>query len=167
METNRIRKGSGGAMFNRVMLTGTCLAGLLFSQADNHVSGIITDQSGAVIAGAQVVAKEIATNIETTVKSNDSGYYLLQLPIGTYNISVSSAGLRTTVRENIQVNVGADGGLDFMLEVATAQQSVEVVGGTTSLITPNSSSVQTTVGSELVSNLPLAVSGGIRNSADR
>ena len=149
-----------------VILTGLFCALRLCPQAVNHVSGIVTDPSGAVVAGATVTAKDVATNVETSVKSNDSGYYLLQLPIGTYNISVSSAGLRTTVRENIQVNVGADVGLDFALEVAGSQQTVEVLGGSTSLITPNSSSVQTTVANALVANLPLAVSGGIRNSAD-
>jgi len=166
METNQVRKPSGLQSFKRFVLVEACMVGLLYCQADNRVSGIVTDQSGAVVVGANVIAKDIATNVETAVKSNDSGYYLLQLPIGNYNISVSGPGMRTTVRENIQVNVGADVGLDFALEVGTTQQSVEVVGGTTSLITPNSSSVQTTVGSELVSNLPLAVSGGIRNSAD-
>ena len=166
METNRLKKASGCRSLIRVVLTSICAVSSLLSQADNHVSGIITDQSGAVLVGASVSAKNLATNVETDVKSNDSGYYLLQLPIGTYNISVSSPGLRTTVHENIQVSVGADVGLDVQLEIGTAQQSVEVLGGTTSLITPNSSSAQTTVGAELVSNLPLAVSGGIRNSAD-
>ena len=57
-------------------------------------------------------------------------------------------------------------GIDFGLSLASAAQAVDVVGGITPLLAPNSSSVGTTVENQLVMNLPLAVSGGIRNSAD-
>jgi hypothetical protein len=138
----------------------------MFAQAINRLSGLVTDPTGAVIAGATVAAQDIATNVTTNVTSNERGYYLLQLPIGLYNIRVSSAGFRTEVREKIQVTVGSDIVLDFNLTVAAAGETVEVVGAVAPLLTSNSSAVQQTVENELVLNLPLAVSGGIRNSAD-
>jgi hypothetical protein len=139
---------------------------VLRAQGNNRVSGLITDQSGAVIVGATVTAQDVGTNVVTTTTSNDRGYYLLQLQIGTYNIKASNPGFQTSLREKVDVTVGADVGIDFGLSLASAAQAVDVVGGITPLLAPNSSSVGTTVENELVMNLPLAVSGGIRNSAD-
>jgi len=151
-----------------VLLLGLVLSAqsLLRAQSNNRVSGLITDQSGAVIVGATVTAQDVGTNVVTTTTSNDRGYYLLQLPIGTYNIKVTNPGFQTSIREKVDVTVGADVGIDFGLSLASAAQAVDVVGGVTPLLAPNSSSVGTTVENELVMNLPLAVSGGIRNSAD-
>jgi hypothetical protein len=142
------------------------LPSALRAQSNNRVSGLVTDQSGAVIVGATVTAQDIGTNIVTTTTSNDRGYYLLQLSIGTYNIKASNSGFQSSLREKVDVTVGADVGIDFGLSLASAAQAVDVVGGVAPLIAPNSSSVGTTVENELVMNLPLAVSGGIRNSAD-
>src|SRR5580698_8554299 len=61
----------------------------LWAQGNNRVSGLITDQSGAVIVGATVTARDVGTNVVTTTTSNDRGYYLLLLPIGTYDIKAS------------------------------------------------------------------------------
>ena len=142
------------------------LSAALRSQAINRVSGLVTDQSGAVIVGATVTAQDVATNVVTTTTSNDRGYYLLQVPIGVYDIKAFNAGFRTSLREKVEVSVGADVGINFELSLATAGQSMEVVGGIAPLLAPNSASVETTVENQLVMNLPLAVSGGIRNSAD-
>ncbi len=139
---------------------------ILLAQAGNRVSGIVTDQSGSVIAGAAVSAQDLGTNVVTNTTSNDRGYYVLSLPIGFYNIKVSNTGFRTSIRDRVEVSVGADVGLDFTLSLATAEQSVEVVGGISPLLAPNSSAVETAVENQLVLNLPLAVSGGMRNSAD-
>lgn len=138
----------------------------LRAQAMNRVSGLVTDQTGAVIVGATITARDVATNVTTTATSNDRGYYLLQLAIGVYTIQAAQPGFRTSIREKVDVSVGADVGLDFSLSLASSEQTVEVVGGVAPLLAPNSTSVETTVENQLVLNLPLAVSGGIRNSAD-
>src|SRR5215467_1675481 len=136
---------------------------LVWAQAVNRISGIVTDQSGGVIVSATIVATNLATNLSTSTQSNESGYYVLQLPAGVYEVKASQQGFRTAVREKVQVTVGADVSSDFVLNVETKEQSVDVVGEATPLLTPNSAAVQTTVENDLVSNLPLAVSGGLRN----
>src|SRR6202041_3309217 len=101
-----------------------------------------------------VTAQDVGTNVVSTTTSNDRGYYLLQLPIGTYNIKATNPGFQTSLREKVDVTVGADVGIDFGLSLASATQAVDVVGGITPLLAPNSSSVGTTVENELVMNLP-------------
>src|SRR5580700_10484998 len=93
----------------------------------NRVNGLATDQSGSAIVGASVTAREINTGAVTETKTSERGYYLMQLPVGTYNVSCSNTGFQTIKREKVPVDVGADVSLDFKLSLATAQQTVEVV----------------------------------------
>lgn len=131
-----------------------------------RVSGQVTDPSGAAIPDVQIKARDLSTNVVSMTRSNASGYYLLQLPVGIYEIAASRTGFRETVRTNVTITVGADVGIDFHLQVATSKTVVQVQGQVSPLITPNESSVQTTVGNDLVSTLPVEVAGGMRNSAD-
>ena len=62
---------------------GAIIPLILCGQANNRVSGILTDPSGAVISGADITARNVDTNVVTSSQTNDSGYYVLQLPIGT------------------------------------------------------------------------------------
>lgn len=131
----------------------------------NRVNGQVTDQSGAVVVGASVTAREINTGAVIEVKTNDHGYYLMQLPIGTYDVSSTSTGFQTIVQKKVPVDVGADVHLDFKLGVAAAQQSVDVIEQGAALLRPDSSTVQTAVEPTLVNDLPLAVTGRERNAS--
>jgi len=53
------------------------------------LNGIVTDQNGAVVAGAEVTATNIETNIETKATTTDAGVYRLPyMPAGKYKITV-------------------------------------------------------------------------------
>ena len=162
-ETVSIMMPKGCLIAGLVMIFG--IPGLLRAQGVNRVTGLITDQSGSVVVGAAVQARELSTNITLKGLSNDRGDYLLQLPIGLYTVSVWCAGFNTAVRENVPVNVGADVRLDFSLQISTAQETVEVTAAGALLLTPDSSQVQTTVSKELVVDLPVAMASRERNSA--
>jgi hypothetical protein len=135
------------------------------AQGVNRVNGLVTDQSGSVIVNASVTAREVNTGAVTEAKTNQRGYYLIQLPVGTYDISCSETGFQAAVRQKVPVDVGADVSLDFKLQLATAQQTVDVVAEGAPLLRPDSSTVQTTVENKLVNSLPIAVSGRERNAA--
>src|SRR3984957_6349680 len=100
---------------------------VLRAQGNNRVSGLVTDQTGAVVLGATVTAREVDTNAVTSTTANAGGYYLLQLPIGIYNIKASNPGFQASLREKVDVGVGADIGIDFGLSLASATQAVDVV----------------------------------------
>jgi hypothetical protein len=131
-----------------------------------RVSGRVTDPSGVVVPGAQVVARNTSTNVVNNAETNGSGYYTLQLNVGVYEITASKEGFQSIAQQNITVTVGGDVGLDFALQLATTKTVVQVQGVVAPLITPNEASVQTTVDRTMVTDLPVEVSGGMRNSAD-
>src|SRR5260370_740756 len=58
--------------------------------ASGTIQGTITDKSGAVVTGAQVVAKNKATDISRTTTSSDTGDYRFELlPVGNYTVTVT------------------------------------------------------------------------------
>src|SRR5437588_2180905 len=58
--------------------------------ASATIQGTVTDKSGAVVSGAEVVAKNKATDITRTASSDDTGFYRFELlPAGTYNVTVN------------------------------------------------------------------------------
>src|SRR5215471_5899203 len=60
------------------------------------IVGTVTDQKGAVVAGATVKITKADTNAERTVTTNDSGeYQAASLDIGTYKVSASKQGFQT------------------------------------------------------------------------
>jgi len=151
-----------------VLLITWAVPRLVFGQeaSSGRVSGQVRDQSGAVIAEAQIMARNIAQNVSTSARSNDAGYYSLQVPVGNYDISATKLGFKELVQHNIEVTVGSNVGLDLALSVGATTSTVEVMASVTPLLTPNEVSGETTVPSSLVSTVPVEVAGGMRNSAD-
>ncbi|MGA8231824.1 MAG: carboxypeptidase-like regulatory domain-containing protein, partial [Candidatus Acidiferrales bacterium] len=130
-----------------------------------RASGRVTDPSGAIIPGVQILAQDVNTNVTTSAKTDSSGYYALQLSSGKYTVTVTANGFETLKQENVSVTIGGDLGLDFHLTIASSRTVVEVHGEASSeLLTPNTTAVQTTVNNDLVSTMPVEVSGTLRNA---
>ena len=67
-----------------------------------QIRGKVTDPSGAVVSGAKVRLTDVATGIETSTTSNDSGIYTLNgLRPATYNLAIEQPGFAKTETKNI------------------------------------------------------------------
>src|SRR6202043_3982353 len=78
-----------------VLLSTAMLVGQTFR---GTILGTVTDPSGAVVAGATVKVRNVATGLErTTATSADGSYAVSELPIGSYSVTVTQAGLQTAV----------------------------------------------------------------------
>src|SRR5215472_16842658 len=81
------------------------------------ILGTITDPSGAVVAGAKVTVKNTGTGLErTTETSGDGSYSVPELPIGSYNVTVSQTGFQTFVASGVTVDVAAERRVDASLK---------------------------------------------------
>src|SRR5437763_17062388 len=85
-----------------VLLVGLLLlslgSGNAFAQATASatIQGTVTDKRGAVVSGAQVVAKNKATDVSRTATTSDEGSCKFELlPVGTYTVTVSKDGFGT------------------------------------------------------------------------
>ena len=73
------------------------LASLAFGQVGNgRITGTVTDPAGAVVPGADVEAKNVATGVVfSAVSTNTGNYTISDLPIGIYELSVKVQGFES------------------------------------------------------------------------
>ena len=99
-----------------------------FAQTDRGtITGTISDPAGAVVAGANVEAKNAGSGTVYQAGSSTTGNYTLaQLPIGTYEITVTVQGFKKFVRPGVVVEVAGTARIDATLEVGSSTESVTV-----------------------------------------
>ncbi len=118
------------------------------------LGGRITDQSGAVVPGAAVVVRNLATGVELTGTTNHTGLYRFPVIMpGTYSVTVSLKGFRDA-QTLVQVLVGNTTSQDIKLQVGAGADTVKV-SGTTPLLRPEESSASTVLDRSLIEDLPL------------
>ena len=79
-------------------------ASALAQQTLGSINGAITDASGAVVQGASVKARAVATNLEVSARTKtDGSFSITDLPIGTYEVTLSKEGFQTAVYPQIMV----------------------------------------------------------------
>ena len=72
-----------------------------------RIAGVVQDQNGGVLQGAQVSVKELKTGASQSTVTGESGTYEFPaLPAGVYEVSASFKGLETSIRGGIGVQVG-------------------------------------------------------------
>src|ERR1051325_5922072 len=116
-------------IFTLLALMFALWAGLpLFGQTNTgRITGTITDATGAVIPGVEVVVRSPATGLSRNTVTNESGIYQAPLlPTGVYEVQASLPGFATEVRSGITVQVDAVIRLDFALKVGEITDKVLV-----------------------------------------
>ncbi len=120
------------------------------------VSGYVLDTSKAVVPGAEVTAKNLATGVSTATTSNDSGYYEFPLlPAGNYVVEARHAGFGVAQSEKFTLNTSTQPRIDLTLPVATTSSKVEVTGAAPQVNT-DKTDVGVVVNTDQVSQLPLS-----------
>ena len=119
------------------------------------INGFVTDSTGVVVPGADVVATNGHTNAEHPVRTSEGGYYVITtLPIGTYTVTVDVPGFKTGVAENITLQVQQRAKIDFALEVGELTEVVTVESAAP-LLTTEETSLGQVVNNRSIVELPL------------
>jgi len=119
------------------------------------VTGTVTDQSGAIIPSAQITITNEATSLKRETTTDASGQYrILDLPEGTYTITVTATGFQAFKKTGIPVVIGQVNSQDLQLAVGSTTQEVTVQASAAMLQTQKAD-VHTEISSYAVSNLPL------------
>jgi hypothetical protein len=136
-----------------------CCAPAALAQADAtsaDLTGFVRDPQGAVVPGATVTARNPSVGIIRTAATNDEGSYrLVQLPPGTYEVSVEAANFKKAVVPAVTVTVGQRADLDISLEIGQITDVVTVTGAQTELIETSKTNVSNTVDQVRIENLPI------------
>jgi hypothetical protein len=156
---NRVPSSIARLLFAATLLPLAPLVGLPPAASAQSIStaqlnGVVKDPSGAIIPGASVTATDSTKGFtRTDITDGQGNYQLLQLPPGTYTISVKMAGFEQAVQNNVILTVGEQGNLPFTLAVGSLDQKV-VVSADAEIIETERSSQATTVDQLRITNLP-------------
>ena len=127
----------------------------LAQQASANVNGVVTDQTGAAIANAQVQLTNISTGVRRTTSTNTSGAYVfLNIVPGAYTLQASAQGFSTTTQPQMTLEVNQTATFDFHLKVGQAQQTVQVEA-TAAGVESSTAELGTVVTHHEVNDLPL------------
>jgi hypothetical protein len=132
-------------------------ASWLYAQggAVGTILGTVTDNSGAVVAGASVDVTNVATGVTTHTQSSSTGDFTVPyLTPGTYKVTVSAAGFQKSVIDNVGLVVAQQARVNASLKPGTVNESIEVQASAVALDT-DSSAVSQLVSEKQVEQLPL------------
>ena len=123
--------------------------------ATSSLSGVVADSSGAVIPGAEVVAKNNATAAEFKTVTVENGTFAIPvLDPGAYTVTVSLPGFKQAVLTNVKLDAGVPGTVRVTLEVGAASETVTVEAGA-EILQSQTANIATTISVSQISSLPL------------
>ncbi|HWW23920.1 MAG TPA: TonB-dependent receptor [Edaphobacter sp.] len=119
------------------------------------ISGTVTDASGAIVPGANVIITATDTGAARTVTTNSSGEFTSTfLQPGRYEVIATASGFGKVNRQNLVLTVGQVLTVDVALPPATAATEVTVTD-VSPLIDTLKTQVSQTVSQQMVANLPV------------
>jgi len=123
--------------------------------ATGRVIGNVLDQQGAVVGGAKVTVTNRGTQIRRNTVTGKDGYFqVLDLPIGTYYVTIEHEGFNRSVTQDQKLLINQSLRFDITLAVGAANQTVTVEAQVSGVETENSTLGGSVTSRELV-NLPL------------
>lgn len=143
-----------------LLASAVCLHG---QTTNGSIQGTVTDPSGSAVGAANVTGRNLDTGLSITTVTTDAGLYsLANLPPGRYTVTIEGPNLKKYSREGVTVQTGATVALDVQMQLGAVSENITVNADASQLETATSD-IGATVETSLVSNLPLEVSGTIRN----
>jgi len=93
-------------------------------------TGTIISKDGNPVPNVEVVATNVATQVQYKARSNNDGIYTITaLPIGSYKIRAEGQGFQAFETNAIKLETGQNARVDIQMQLGVAE-SVEVVGVT-------------------------------------
>ena len=119
------------------------------------IAGVVTDASGAAIAGAGVKLDSPSTGLSHSVATNAQGQYAFpDLPVGTYTLTVSQTGFEAKKVDRVEVAVSRITNLEVQLGIAQQQQVIEV-SATAATLDTTATALVGVVDTKTVADLPM------------
>lgn len=121
-----------------------------------QITGTLRDQSGGVLPGATVTARNEETGLTRTALTAPLGDYRLPaLPPGTYALTAELAGFTTEKRAGVLLVIDQTAQIDFRLNPAALAETI-TVQGEAPIVDTTASAVSTSVSNEQIQDLPVA-----------
>ena len=143
------------ALFLLVVLSGT--VPIVRAQSfRGGIRGEVTDAKDLRVAGAKVVARNLATSETREITADESGEFrFVELPAGSYEISAMAPGFQEVHAPEVVVNVGEETIVNLRLAQVSEKQESIVVTEAAPLVDTTDTTLSQVVDRQLVEELPL------------
>src|SRR5467141_1773693 len=126
----------------------------LAQETTGGLQGTVKDATGAVVPNAKVVVTSSTLAGSKEIVTDGSGYYrFANLPPGSYTITVTANGFKTSKREGLTLEVGHLPSVDPTLEVGTTSEIVEVTSAAP-VIDVTTTQNLTNITDDIIQNVP-------------
>ncbi|MGH9767744.1 MAG: carboxypeptidase-like regulatory domain-containing protein, partial [Blastocatellia bacterium] len=139
------------------------------------IIGRVADPTGAALVGVKVDIISAATNVTSTVTTNDEGRFSAPFLLpGAYRVTAEKTGFKRFVQSGVEVRVSETTDLNIGMQTGDVNEAVEVTASTPLLDTAGSSLGQV-IDERRVQELPLfagnpmeltLIAAGVVNSTD-
>lgn len=119
------------------------------------LTGTVSDSNRAVVAGATVTVRNLATNFTRNATTDKEGrFQILTLPPGSYEVAAEAQNFSKAVNPSVTLTVGQSAQLNFTLQVGGVGAEITVTSAT-ELIETTKTAVTQTIDSTRIENLPI------------
>ena len=128
--------------------------GAIAQTETGQISGCVLDQTHSVVPNADITAQSLANGSLRKTKSNSRGMYALtNLPPGSYRVSLEAAGF-SPMTQAVELQVGAQIAIDFLLQISPAENTVTVSSRTVAAPNMETATLGTWITSKEITELP-------------
>jgi hypothetical protein len=138
-----------------VVLLLVCVSAC-FAQSTATLAGTVTDPTGAVVPGANVKVRSLATNtVRETVSDSAGAYVVPSLQPGDYEIRTTAAGFGTSIIKSVTLQVDQSVTANVKLNVQSSGETVQVEAGAAPIIDSQTITMGQVIDKDTVQNIPL------------
>src|SRR5712664_1777500 len=144
------------SIFVLVALFHFLLPEAAFSQGEttSAIIGQVSDASGAAVPGATVTVTNKETGLRRSASTDGSGRFNFpQLKPGAYSVKVEAEGFEPHQNDAVSAGLGQKQTVDFIVRVAQAKESIEVMSQA-AILNPENPNTSTTLTARSIENLP-------------
>src|SRR5687768_7828431 len=161
LHQNRFAQNPREPCMRRLAIMLSALSAILIfscsalAQSAGTIQGVVTDNTGGVIPGVQVVVTNIETGIQSTSLTNEIGFYTVPaLNPGRYSIACTAQGFAAAERRDLRLEVAQTMRVDFRMTLGSVSEVVEVSAAAT-LLQSEKSDVGQVIDGKRILEMPL------------
>ncbi len=119
------------------------------------LQGLVTDATGAIVAGASVTLINDGTNVQNTTQTSPTGQYIFDfITPGNYTVKIELTGFKTFLQKNVLVQARGDVTVNSVLTIGSTNEQITVESAPVS-VEFNTSSMGLTVNTRMANSLPI------------